>query len=314
MMALAMRDRSWSSSTARQSVMAPLLVLALCVALLSALLVLRSAPTQRAEQPDVSGRMLATGIAGPAAGAEALVGSSHIGEAGLITFVSLVDADNVLGEDAEEFARALETWLVYQGHAKRSLVKVSRETSSLSGSWSVRCSVSGAPDDVVAGKTDSGWGFGWAKVIAQREADAEAARKEAEEARAAEEAARETTAQEPAEEESWHDGGWQEGPDEVTYEEVFQEAYVEVYDVEGLSSYIPSPCASGLLGALSSWGEEVAGLRNADAAYLVASSVSGSDPCSFTVVIPSGMVDADLDWVDVAVSCSWSGGSYSFAL
>ena len=103
-------------------------------------------------------------------------------------------------------------------------------------------------------------------------------------------------------------------PYETYEEEVVAEAYVPVTDAGWLSGYVTSGCASGLASALVSWADGVAGLRNADAAYLVASTVSGTDPCAFTVVVPSGMVDANLDWVDVSVRCTYSGGSWSFSL
>ena len=238
------------------------------------------------------------------------------------SLVVLKDPEGLLGKEQEAFSDALGKWLDFQGFRKRAVVTVSKDTVLASEAWPIRCSVTGGNDDVLAGRVADGWGFGWARAVVTKVRDDQKDKEREEQAE------RERQEAESSSEAEGSEGGWQgdgqwwgyeeEAPQdggsaEESYEEVVQEAYVEVYDVGALSGYLPGPCAAGLQGALVSWADTVAGLRNADAGYLVASTVSGSDPCSFCVVIPSGMVDADLNWVDVTVSCSWSGGSYSFA-
>ena len=238
------------------------------------------------------------------------------------SLVVLKDPDGLLGKEQDAFAEELSKWLDFQGFRKRAVVTVSKDTVLSSESWPIRCAITGGNDDVLAGKASDGWGFGWARAVITKVRDDQKAKEREEQAereRQEAEAAAEATSSEgewQGEAQWWgyEEGSQEDTPSEESYEQTVQEAYVEVYAVGELSNYLPGSCAAGLQGALVSWADAVAGLRNADAAYLVASTVSGSDPCSFCVVVPSGMVDADLNWVDVTVSCSWSGSSYSFSL
>lgn len=307
--------RGWTGSTARQNTMAPIVAIVLCIVVVNALLALwtlGNGPGQKGTDANAE-----TEVTEEAVPEEVEQTKAEDVEKTKAVRTRLKDPDNVLVDNEEEFTLSIENWLEFQGFKKTALVTVKKDTSLNDESWPLRCTVSGADDEVLAGKMASGWGFAWAKVVteeveaARAEAAAEEeARRKAEEERARAEA--EAAAQSYSEEtysESY------EYEDSTYVEETFDEAYVGVYDTGWLSSYVPSDCAAGIGSALVAWAEDVPGLRNADSGYLVASTVSGSWPCSFVVVIPSGMVDDNLDWVDVSVSCYWDGSfsfSYSF--
>jgi hypothetical protein len=306
--------------------MAPLLAVVILIVMANAAVALwlSGAGGKASTEPGVAEAMAAEG-ARHAAHAAQKVAKAAEREAAKPSRLTVEDPEGLLADEAESCAVQLDAWLTNQQFTKRTLVKVTGTTGVEDTFWQLRFEVTGLEGDVLGTFGDTGWTFGWASVVeageaAEREAREKAEREERVRAEAAAQAEAEwyEAEREAQEEDTGGDGPYATRETHDSYEtyeeEVVVEAYVPVTDVDWLSGYVTSGCASGLASALTSWADGVAGLRNADAAYLVASTVSGTDPCAFTVVVPTGMVDTNLDWVDVTVRCTYSGGSYSFSL
>ena len=320
------RDLSWTSSTARQNHMAPLLavVILIVVANAAVALWLSGKASTASATPARSEALIGEGAEQAERAASALAESADAA-ASRPSRLTVEDPEGLLADEAQSCSAELDSWLTNQQFTKRTLVKVTGKTGVEDAYWQLRFEVTGVEDDVLGNFGDGGWTFSWAGVVEEGEAREREAREKAEqeERERAEAAARaeaewyeseREAQQEAADDDVTYTYQESSSPYETYEEEVVAEAYVPVTDAGWLSGYVTSGCASGLASALVSWADGVAGLRNADAAYLVASTVSGTDPCAFTVVVPSGMVDANLDWVDVSVRCTYSGGSWSFSL